>query len=153
MQVVTDKNEFLAQLPVEGRLLAIDHGKQRIGVAISDMSRWLVNPLTTLEHPKFAVNAEMIRRICDEQKVCGLVIGYPLNMDGSEGPRCQSVRAFARNLEQYVPQPLLLWDERLSSAIAHELMVEAKLPAAKRGSKVDKLAAQAILQSFLEDCR
>ena len=142
--------EFREKLPEQGRLLAIDHGKKRIGLAISDISRQFVNPLEVLSHPKFIMNAKAIQAMVEAEKVSGLIIGYPLNMDGSEGPRCQSVRQFVRNLEAYIDLPMLLWDERLSSDIAHEQMVEGGLRAAQRDGKVDKLAAMAILLGYLE---
>ena len=145
-----DPAEFKEKLPPQGRLLAIDHGKKRIGLAISDISRQFVNPLHTLQHEKFSVNAEALKALVAENQVVGIIIGYPLNMDGSEGPRCQSVRAFVRNLEAVVALPMLLWDERLSSDIAHAQMIEGGLRAAQRGDKVDKLAAAAILQSYLD---
>lgn len=149
MQPLTAE-EFKEKLPAQGRLLAIDHGKKRIGLAITDASRMLVNPLETLTHAKFAMNAEAIKALVEQEKVVGLIVGYPLNMDDSEGPRCQSVRAFVRSLEMYVQLPTLYWDERLSSDIAQDQMVESGLRAAQRQSKVDKLAAAAILQSYLE---
>ena len=142
--------EFKEKTLTEGRLLAIDHGKKRIGLAISDISREYVNPLETLSHPKFAVNAQALAAMVVEHHVAGFIVGYPLNMDGSEGSRCQSVRQFVRNLEAYVEVPMLFWDERLSSDIAQEKMLEGGLRGARRASKVDKLAAAAILQSYLE---
>lgn len=149
MQPLTAQ-EFKEKLPPQGRLLAIDHGKKRIGLAVTDAGRMLVNPLDTLIHPKFSVNAEAIKALVEKENVAGLVVGYPLNMDDSEGPRCQSVRQFVRSLERYVQLPTLYWDERLSSDIAHDQMVEAGVRGAQRASKVDKLAAAAILQSYLE---
>ncbi|MDG1286851.1 MAG: Holliday junction resolvase RuvX [Rickettsiales bacterium] len=142
--------EFKEKTIAEGRLLSIDHGKKRIGLAISDISREYVNPLETLAHPKFAVNAQTLAKMVSEHRVAGFIVGYPLNMDGTEGPRCQSVRQFVRSLEAYVDIPMLLWDERLSSDIAHEQMLEGGLRGAQRAGKVDKLAAGAILQSYLE---
>ena len=149
MQPLTAQ-EFKEKLPKLGRLLAIDHGKKRIGLALTDASRMLVSPADTLTHPKFSVNAEAIKALVEQESVAGLIVGYPLNMDDSEGPRCQSVRQFVRSLEMYVQLPTLYWDERLSSDIAQDQMVEAGLRAAQRGAKVDKLAAAAILQSYLE---
>lgn len=142
--------EFREKLPDEGRLLAIDHGRKRIGLAMSDLSQRFANPLETLTHTKFKVNAERIRAIVNEHDVAGVIIGYPLNMDGTAGPRCQSVRGFLRNLEAYVEVPMLLWDERLSSDRAHMQMIEGGLRAAQRGERVDKLAAAAILESYME---
>jgi putative Holliday junction resolvase len=144
-------SQFQKKLPESGRLLAIDHGKKRIGLALSDVSRQFVNPLETLSHPKFSVNLAALEALIEEHQIIGIVIGYPLNMDGSEGPRCQSVRQFTRNLEAAINLPMLLWDERLSSQIAQEQMLAGELRAAKRGAKVDKLAAAAILQSYLEE--
>ncbi len=142
--------QFKESLPPQGRLLAIDHGQKRIGLAITDMSRRFFNPLDTLNHPKFKVNAQAIAQLVQKESIVGFIIGYPLNMDDTEGPRCQSVRQFARNLEAFITLPTLFWDERLSSDIAEELMANAGIRAAQRSDKVDKLAAAAILQSYME---
>lgn len=149
MQVLSEA-EFKQTIQAGGRLLAIDHGKKRIGLALSDVEQSLASPLETLTHAKFAMNAQAIAAVVEAENIVGIIIGYPLNMDGSEGPRCQSVRAFVRSLEAYVSVPMLFWDERLSSAIAQEQMAQAALKAAQRADKVDKLAATAILQSYLE---
>ena len=144
-----NKEDFLKAMKPKGRLLAIDHGKKRIGLALSDVSRQFANPLEVLTHLKFAVNAQAIAQLIEDEEITGIILGYPLNMDDTEGPRCQSVRQFARNLEAYTTIPMLFWDERLSSDIAQDQMLEGKLRASQRGSKIDKLAALAILESFL----
>lgn len=148
MQLLTEA-DFRQNTAPPGRLMAIDHGKKRIGLAMCDLSQQFTNPLQTLTHAKFSVNAQVLQSLFSQHQITGIVIGYPLNMDGSEGPRCQSVRQFARNLEDYTDLPMLLWDERLSSHIAQEQMIAGELRAAQRGKKVDKLAAATILQSYL----
>lgn len=145
-----DIDIFYAQLPPKGRLLALDHGRKTIGLAISDVERGIATPLETLRTTKFSRDIEALHRIITQHHICALVIGYPLNLDGSEGPRCQSVRAFVRNLEAHIALPMLLWDERLSSAAADDAMLEANLSREARREKIDKVAASFFLQSLLD---
>lgn len=132
------------------RLLGLDIGTKTIGIAISDGRRVVASPLETIDRTKFSTDALRLKERVREYGVGGLVLGYPLNMDGSAGPRCQSIRQFAVNLETYIPLPMLLWDERLSTAAVERAMLEADLSRAKREMHVDKLAASYILQGFLD---
>lgn len=132
------------------RLLGLDIGSKTVGLAISDARRIIASPLETVRRRKFTADALHIGEITREFDVGGLVLGYPINMDGSVGPRCQSVRQFAANLEAYVSLPMLLWDERLSTAAVERAMLEADLSREKRARHVDKLAAAYILQGFLD---
>lgn len=133
------------------RLLGLDIGTKTIGLALSDTRRVIASPMETLERrKKFSTDALRIKDIVKEYDIGGLVLGYPMNMDGTAGPRCQSIRQFAINLETYVTLPMLLWDERLSTAAVERAMLEADLSRAKRAEHVDKLAAAYILQGFLD---
>ncbi|MDJ0943184.1 MAG: Holliday junction resolvase RuvX [Kiloniellales bacterium] len=145
--------DFADALPARGRLLGLDLGEKTIGLAISDRDRSLASPLKTLRRGKFRVDAAALAAIVAEREVAGLVLGLPVNMDGSEGPRCQSTRQFARNLEAEAGMtlPVALWDERLSTAAVERLLVEeADMTRARRAEVVDKLAAAYILQGALD---
>ncbi len=148
--LMESRDHFNAALPAQGRLLGLDPGSNTIGLALSDFGRSLARPLETIVRKKFSVDIERLKQVITQQSIVGLVIGYPLNMDGSEGERCQSVRAFVRNLETHFDLPILLWDERLSTSAAHDAMIAAGVRAARRQEKVDKIAAAFILQSALD---
>lgn len=137
------------ELPASGRLMALDHGSKTIGVAISDAERRMAQPVETIMCKKFLVDVERLKQLIAAHQPTALIIGYPLNMDGSEGPRCQSVRAFVRNLEAHIDLPMLMWDERLSSAAAEDAMKDAQIRAAQRHAKRDAAAAAMILESLL----
>ena len=143
-------DEFVASLPQIGRLLALDVGSKTIGLAYSDVMRQLASPANTLKRSKFSVDALALAEICDNENVVGLVLGYPLNMDGTEGPRCQSTRAFARNLEEYIDLPICFWDERMSSQEAEDAMLATDMSRQKRAEKIDKVAAALFLQGLLD---
>jgi putative Holliday junction resolvase len=147
-----DKDEFAAQLPGKGRLLGLDLGSKTIGLALSD-SRWQVaSPLETIRRTKFTKDLEQLKALIAERDVAGLVLGLPINMDGSEGPRCQSTRQFADNLITMgqIEIPIMLWDERLStSAVERFLIDEVDMNRKRRGEVVDKMAAGFILQGAL----
>jgi putative Holliday junction resolvase len=144
----------LGALPHSGKLLGLDLGSKTIGVAVSDGVRLSATPLETIARTKFTADAARIIALIAENKVVGIVIGLPLNMDGSEGPRAQSTRAFARNLSQRVEVPIAFWDERLStSAVTRMMIEEADMRRDKRAAVVDKLAASYILQGALERLR
>jgi putative Holliday junction resolvase len=135
------------------RLVGLDVGSKTVGLAISDRGLAVASPLQTLRRGKFKADAEAIARICAERNVGALVFGLPINMDGSEGPRCQSTRAFAHNLRKIggVELPMTFWDERLSSAAVERfLTAEADMSRARRGDVVDKMAAAYILQGALD---
>ena len=143
----------LALLPATGKLLGLDLGTKTIGVAISDGMRYSATPLETIRRSKFTADAERLRQLVDENAAVGFVIGLPLNMDGSEGPRVQSTRAFARNLGRLIELPIAFWDERLSTSAVTRTLIAADVRREKRAEVVDKLAASYILQGALERLR
>ena len=132
------------------RLMGFDIGEKTLGLALSDTSLTIATPLETLRRGKFSADAAILARFVEEHRVGGFVLGLPVNMDGSEGPRCQSVRAFANNLMGKIELPLAFWDERLSTAAVTRTMLDADLSRARRAELVDKLAAAYILQGFLD---
>ncbi|GAK34159.1 putative pre-16S rRNA nuclease [Iodidimonas nitroreducens] len=132
------------------RLLGFDVGTKTIGLALSDHSFVIASPLETIRRTKFTKDVESLRAIIAAHKIGGFVIGLPINMDGSEGPRCQGVRQFAQNLEDKFPLPLAFWDERLSSAVVERMLIEADRSRKRRAELVDKLAAAYILQGALD---
>jgi putative Holliday junction resolvase len=144
----------LSPLPPAGKLLGLDLGTKTIGVAVSDGVRYSATPLETIARTKFTADAARIVELIAENAAVGIVIGLPLNMDGSEGPRVQSTRAFARNLAQKTDVPIAFWDERLSTSAVTRMMIdEANMRRDKRAEVVDKLAASYILQGALERLR
>ncbi len=143
----------LATLPGSGKLMGLDLGTKTIGVAISDGLRYSATPIETIRRKKFTADAERLLVLIAENNVTGIVIGMPLNMDGSEGPRAQSTRAFVRNLGQKTALPVAFWDERWSTAAVTRTLIEADMSRAKRGEVVDKLAAAYILQGALDRMR
>jgi putative Holliday junction resolvase len=140
-------------LPASGKLLGLDLGTKTIGVAISDGMRYSATPLETIKRLKFTQDAARLIELIAENQAVGIVLGLPLNMDGSEGPRAQSTRAFARNLSQKIEIPIAFWDERLSTAAVTRTLIEADTRRDKRAEVVDKLAASYILQGVLERLR
>jgi putative Holliday junction resolvase len=145
--------DLAAALPKGARLMGLDVGEKTIGLALSDATLSIATPLETLRRGKFAVDAEKLGIIIARQGVGGLVLGLPFNMDGSEGPRAQSTRAFAHNLLKKSDMPLAFWDERLSTAAVTRGMIEADLSRARRAELVDKAAAAYILQGLLDHLR
>jgi putative holliday junction resolvase len=143
----------MARLPANARLMGLDVGTKTIGLATSDFTRQFATPLTTIGRTKFSTDAAALLQWASKEKVDGLLIGLPLNMDGSEGPRAQSTRAFARNLSKLTPLPLLFWDERMSTVAVERDMLEADQSRKQRAANVDKLAAAWILQSALDYLR
>jgi putative Holliday junction resolvase len=138
------------------RLLGLDIGEKTIGLALSDAGLSVASPLETVKRRKFTLDAEALRKIVEKREVGGLVLGLPVNMDGSEGPRCQSTRQFARNLKQVagLDLPFAFWDERLSTAAVERFMIEeADMTRRRRGEVVDKMAAAFILQGALDALR
>ena len=136
-------------------IVGLDLGEKTIGVAVSDVSRSIASPLETIWKTKFTDDAKALFKLMDSRKAAGVVIGLPVNMDGTEGPRCQSSRAFARNLLRLKPDlPIAFWDERMSSmAINRMLIDEADVSRARRAEVVDKAAAGWILQGALDRLR
>lgn len=146
-----DIPSFLSALPESGRLIALDVGEKTIGLAMSDASRMVASPLKLIERSKFTKDIHELSALTREYQAAGLVIGYPVNMDGSEGARCQSTRQFARDTATRIALPTLLWDERLSTVAVNRMMVdEADLSRKRRGELVDKLAATYLLQGVLD---
>lgn len=143
----------LSAIPETGKILGLDLGTKTIGVAISDGMRYSATPLETIKRTKFTQDAERIIELISENQVVALVLGLPLNMDGTEGPRVQSTRAFARNLAPKINLPIAFWDERLSTSAVTRMMIEADLRRDRRAEVVDKLAASYILQGALDRLR
>jgi putative Holliday junction resolvase len=137
----------------EARLLGLDVGTKTIGLALSDVTRSVATPYDTIRRGKFTADAKTIREVVEKNQVGALVIGLPLNLDGSEGPRAQSTRAFARNLAPHVEVPMVFWDERLSTAAVERHLIEADASRKRRAEVVDRMAAAYILQGALERLR
>lgn len=144
---------FAGALMPGARLIGIDAGTKTLGLALSDVGRMIASALETIRRTKFKADAERLLTISREQGVGGFVLGLPLNLDGSEGPRAQSSRAFARNLAQLTEWPILLWDERLSTAEAERMLIDADQSRRRRAQVIDKLAATIILQGALDRMR
>lgn len=132
------------------RVIGIDLGTKTIGLALSDVSRTVASPLETIRRTKFGKDAAALLQFCTEHDVGGLVIGLPVNMDGTEGPRAQATRAFVRNLAKLEAPAIAYWDERLSTAAVTRTLIEADTSRARRADLVDKLAATYILQGALD---
>ena len=149
---VLDLIALPAALPAYTPLVGLDLGEKTIGVAVSDVTRLIASPLELIRKTKFTEDAARLLKIMDERGAVGLVIGLPVNMDGTEGPRCQSSRAFGRNLLRLREDLIIAyWDERLSSAAVNRMLIdEADLTRARRADLVDKAAAAYILQGALD---
>jgi putative Holliday junction resolvase len=142
--------EQLAHLP-NRRFLCLDVGEKTIGMAVSDHGGIIATPIKTIRRSKFTKDAEELAAFVAKEKPVAIVIGLPVNMDGTEGPRCQSTRQFAMNLLKHIDLPITLWDERLTTMAVNRMMIEeADLSRARRAELVDKLAAAYMLQGFLD---
>jgi putative Holliday junction resolvase len=141
---------FVAALPPKGVLIGLDPGSKTIGVAASDAGRLIASPVSGVKRVKFAADAAAIFALADERTAAGFVIGHPLNLDGTSGPAAQAARAFARNLAGLRDAPILLWDERLSTAAVTRQMIEADVSRATRARVVDAHAAAFMLQGLLD---
>ncbi len=149
--MITDDIEtFVAALPDHRAVMGLDLGEKTIGVAISDRMRAIASPLETIRRRKFGLDAARLLEIAQERQIAGLILGLPRNMDGSEGPRCQSTRAFARNLERLTDMPISFWDERLSTVAAEKALLEADATRKRRAEVIDNIAASYILQGVLD---
>lgn len=133
-----------------GRLIGLDLGSKTIGVAVSDSSLRIATGVKTIKRQKFNVDAKALLELAEGYKAAAMIIGLPLNMEGSEGPRAQSTRAFVRNFGRLSSTPFVLWDERLSSVAAERVMLEGDLSRRKRAEKIDMAAATIILQGALD---
>jgi putative holliday junction resolvase len=137
-------------LQPEARLLGLDVGTKTIGMALSDVTRSIATPYETIRCTKFTEDAKLIGTAIDANGVGAIVIGLPINLDGSEGPRAQSTRAFVRNLASHVDLPLVFWDERLSTAAVERHLIEADASRKRRAEVIDRMAAAYILQGALD---
>jgi len=142
--------EFSTAAPSGTRLAGLDLGTKTIGVAVSDPGQAIASPVTTIRRVKFGKDAAALLELCTKEKIGGLVLGLPVNMDGTEGPRCQATRAFARNLKPLTELPIAFWDERMSTMAVERAMIEADLSRAKRAERIDAAAAAYILQGALD---
>jgi putative holliday junction resolvase len=142
--------DFASALPARGAILGLDVGTKTIGLAISDVTRTVASPLRTLRRTKFSADAAQLLALAGEREVAGFIIGLPVNFNGSEGPRAQSCRAFARNLAALTALPIAFWDERLSTAAAERALLEADASRKRRAEVIDAVAAGFILQGALD---
>ncbi len=148
--IFDDITEFQTALPGHGAIAGLDLGTATLGVAVSDGFRRVATPLETIKRKKFTLDAEQLLKITSQREICGLVLGLPLNMDGTEGPRVQSTRAFARNLATVTHLPITFWDERLSTVAAERALLEADTTRKRRSEVIDHVAASYILQGALD---
>ena len=149
----SDIEDFKARLAPGQRLIGIDPGTKTLGLALSDVTRVIASPLETIRRTKFTADAKRLLELADEHRIGGLVLGLPISLDGSEGPSAQAARALARNLNALSPLPILLWDERLTTAAAERMLIEADASRKRRDEVIDKLAATLILQGALDRMR
>jgi putative holliday junction resolvase len=146
-------SELVGQLASGQRLMGLDVGEKTIGMAVSDALLSIATPTDTIRRSKFTKDLEALEKMVKDRNIGGFVIGYPINMNGTEGPRCQSIRQFARNLHQKLGLPYYLWDERMSSQVVERMMTQGGLSRSRRAELVDKLAASYILQGALDTRR
>ncbi len=149
-QVLEDAADFLAALAPGRALVGLDLGTRTIGVAVSDTGRRIASPLETVRRTKFGADAARLLALAGGRAAGGFVLGLPRNMDGSEGPRAQATRAFARNLSALTPLPITFWDERLSTVAAERALLEADASRRRRAEVIDHVAAGYILQGLLD---
>ena len=149
--MITDNiTEFVQALPPLSPLIGLDLGTKTIGIAVSDTFLSVATPLETIKRKKFSIDAEAVIAIINTRGIAGMVLGLPRNMDGSEGPRCQATRAFARNFERLHDMPIAFWDERLSTVAAEKALLEADTTRKRRSEVIDHVAASYILQGTLD---
>lgn len=151
--ILDDFESFARALPGHAAIAGLDLGEKTIGVAVSDTFRQVATPLETIRRTKFTTDAEALLAIAGKRGLGGIVLGLPRNMDGSEGPRCQSTRAFARNLTRLTDLPISFWDERLSTVAAERVLLEADTSRKRRAEVIDHVAAAFILQGALDRLR
>lgn len=148
--ILTDILEFAASLPPNRAICGLDLGDKTIGIAVSDLRRSVSTPIHTVRRTKFTEDAAALLAILTERNIAGIILGLPLNMDGSEGPRVQSTRAFARNLIKLTDLPITFWDERLSTVAAERALLEGDTSRKRRREVIDQVAAGYILQGALD---
>ncbi|MDX2483744.1 MAG: Holliday junction resolvase RuvX [Pseudodonghicola sp.] len=151
--IVNVFEDFVTALSPMVALIGLDLGDKTIGVAVSDRIGAAASPLETVWRKKFTLDAQRLLEIINDREVGGIVLGLPRNMDGSEGPRCQSTRSFARNLSRLTDLPIGFWDERLSSVAAERALLEADTSRKRRAERIDNVAASYILQGALDRMR
>tara|TARA_B100000497_G_C7643196_1_gene386742 strand:- start:239 stop:712 length:474 start_codon:yes stop_codon:yes gene_type:complete len=144
---------FANEVQPNHSLIGLDLGTKTIGVAVSDTILSVATPIKTIKRKKFSIDAELLLRVISNKSCCGVIIGLPKNMDGSEGPRAQSTRAFARNFSVKTNLPITFWDERLSTVAAEKALLEADTTRKRRAEVIDHVAAAYILQGFLDRLR
>jgi putative Holliday junction resolvase len=149
-RMMEDPATFASELPSGVRIIGIDLGTKTIGLALSDVTRMIASPLETIRRTKLKADLARLSELVGEHRVRGFVMGLPRSLDGSDGPRVQATRAFVRNLNQAIPLPVLLWDERLTTAVAERMLIAADQSRKRRAEVIDKLAATLILQSALD---
>ena len=142
--------DFLATLPPNRAICGLDLGDKTVGFAVSDLRRQVASPVLVIRRVKFTEDAARLLALLAERQLVGIVLGLPLNMDGSEGPRVQSTRAFARNLTKLPDLPITYWDERLSTVAAERALLEADTSRKRRAEVIDQVAAGYILQGALD---
>ena len=148
---ILSTTEFKQSVNQGQRIMGLDLGTKTIGVALSDVSHMIASPLETVRRKKFRDDSARLQNITEEHEVGGILLGLPVSMDGTEGPRCQSTRAFADNMLGVLDIPVTFWDERLStSAVERMLVNDVDMSRKRRGEVIDKLAAVYILQGFLD---
>ena len=148
--IYEDISKFASELQSNNSLIGLDLGTKTIGVAVSDTILSVATPIKTIKRKKFSADADQLLRIISIKNCCGVVVGLPKNMDGSEGPRAQSTRAFARNFSAKTQLPITFWDERLSTVAAEKALLEADTTRKRRAEVIDHVAAAYILQGFLD---
>ena len=148
--IYEDVSKFANELQSNNSLIGLDLGTKTIGVAVSDIILSVATPIKTIKRKKFSADADQLLRIISIKNCCGVVVGLPKNMDGSEGPRAQSTRAFARNFSAKTQLPITFWDERLSTVAAEKALLEADTTRKRRAEVIDHVAAAYILQGFLD---
>ena len=148
--IYEDVSEFANELQSNNSLIGLDLGTKTIGVAVSDIILSVATPIKTIKRKKFSIDSDQLLGIIPIKNCCGIVFGLPKNMDGSEGPRAQSTRAFARNFSKKTPLPISFWDERLSTVAAEKALLEADTTRKRRAEVIDHVAAAYILQGFLD---
>lgn len=149
-QIFDDMAGFADAIAPMQALIGLDLGTETIGLAVSDVYLSVATPLETVKRKKFGLDAKAVLAVMEARNICGIVLGLPRNMDGSEGPRAQSTRAFARNFSQLSPVPIVFWDERLSTVAAERALLEADTTRKRRAEVIDHVAAGYILQGALD---
>ncbi len=150
---VLSPNDFAQTLPRQSRVMGLDLGSKTIGMALSDLLRVVATPFDTIRRSKFTIDSQTLLTHLDTHQVGGLVVGWPVEMSGQIGPRCQSTMAFIANIQKIRDLPIMLWDERLSTSAVTRTLLEADTSRAKRAQVVDKMAAAYILQGALDALR